>query len=278
MQDKKQGLNARQKVILTLTVSIGLIFIAIIFSFILTNENLTTNFAKKSLPPSWSHLFGTDWLGRDMLTRTLKGLRLSLFVGFLGASIGAVIATILGICAATLGKKADYIISWLVDMFIGIPHLVFIILISFAVGGGIKGVVCGVAFTHWPSLTRIIRAEVLSIKNSEYIQMAKNFGKTKWFIVRKHIMPHIIPQIMVGFLLLFPHAILHEASITFLGFGLSVQTPSIGLILSEAVKHISVGDWWLAVFPGLLLVLVVKSFDNIGEQVRTLVEPATANE
>ncbi len=278
MQDKKRGLNARQKVILTLTVSIGLIFIAIIFSFILTNENLTTNFAKKSLPPSWSHLFGTDWLGRDMLTRTLKGLRLSLFVGFLGASIGAVIATILGICAATLGKKADYIISWLVDMFIGIPHLVFIILISFAVGGGIKGVVCGVAFTHWPSLTRIIRAEVLSIKNSEYIQMAKNFGKTKWFIVRKHIMPHIIPQIMVGFLLLFPHAILHEASITFLGFGLSVQTPSIGLILSEAVKHISVGDWWLAVFPGLLLVLVVKSFDNIGEQVRTLVEPATANE
>lgn len=278
MQDKKRGLNARQKVILTLTVSIGLIFIAIIFSFILTNENLTTNFAKKSLPPSWSHLFGTDWLGRDMLTRTLKGLRLSLFVGFLGASIGAVIATILGICAATLGKKADYIISWLVDMFIGIPHLVFIILISFAVGGGIKGVVCGVAFTHWPSLTRIIRAEVLSIKNSEYIQMAKNFGKTKWFIVRKHIMPHIIPQIMVGFLLLFPHAILHEASITFLGFGLSVQTPSIGLILSEAVKHISVGDWWLAVFPGLLLVLIVKSFDNIGEQVRTLVEPATANE
>ncbi len=278
MQDKKRGLNARQKVILTLTISIGLIFIAIIFSFILTNENLTTNFAKKSLPPSWSHLFGTDWLGRDMLTRTLKGLRLSLFVGFLGASIGAVIATILGICAATLGKKADYIISWLVDMFIGIPHLVFIILISFAVGGGIKGVVCGVAFTHWPSLTRIIRAEVLSIKNSEYIQMAKNFGKTKWFIVRKHIMPHIIPQIMVGFLLLFPHAILHEASITFLGFGLSVQTPSIGLILSEAVKHISVGDWWLAVFPGLLLVLVVKSFDNIGEQVRTLVEPATANE
>ena len=270
--------NARTRMMISLTISVSVILLTIIISYLLSPDNLITDFAKKSLSPSLKHLFGTDWLGRDMFTRTLQGLRLSLFVGFLGASVGALIATVLGIAAATLGKKVDSVISWLVDMFIGMPHLIFIILISFAVGGGIRGVVFGVAFTHWPSLTRIIRGEVYAIKNCEYIQISKNLGKSNWYIAKKHILPHIVPQVMVGFLLLFPHAIIHEASITFLGFGLSVQTPSIGLILSEAVKHISIGDWWLAFFPGLILVCVVKSFDNIGEHFRLLINPASANE
>lgn len=270
--------NARKRMLFRLATATFTILLALFLSVILSNDNLATNFSSKSLEPSLKHLFGTDWLGRDMFTRTLKGLRLSLFVGLLGASIGAMIATILGVCAATLGKRVDAVISWLVDTFIGIPHLVFIILIAFAVGGGIKGVVCGVAFTHWPSLTRIIRAEVYAIKGSDYIQISKNMGKPWFFIATKHILPHILPQIMVGALLLFPHAILHEVAITFLGFGLSVQTPSIGLILSEAVKHISIGDWWLALFPGLLLVLVVKSFDSIGEQVRVIINPGSAHD
>ena len=270
--------NLRSKFLFSFSLSIGIIAVALLLSYLLGNDNLATNFSKKSLPPSWEHLFGTDWLGRDMLTRTLKGLRLSLVVGFIGALVGACIATVLGIMAATLGRKTDATISWLVDMFIGMPHLVFIILISFMVGGGIKGVILGVGLTHWPSLTRIIRNEVLIIKNNEYIKLSKNFGKAKTFIVFGHILPHILPQIMVGFLLLFPHAIIHEAAITFLGFGLSVQTPSIGLILSEAVKHISIGDWWLAVFPGLLLIMVVKCFDSIGEQFRMLINPNSANQ
>lgn len=269
--------NARSKLVCTLTISTSMIFTALILSYLLSNDHLVTSFSQKSLPPSWNHLFGTDWLGRDMLTRTLKGLRLSLVVGFVGALVGACIATILGIMAATLGKRVDFVISWIVDMFIGMPHLVFIILISFMVGGGVKGVILGVGLTHWPSLTRIIRNEVLSVKNSEYIKLSRNFGKSMSFIVFQHIMPHIFPQIMVGFLLLFPHAIIHEAAITFLGFGLSVQTPSIGLILSEAVKHISIGNWWLAVFPGLMLILVAKSFDSIGEQLSMLFNPNSAN-
>lgn len=269
--------NSRSKFIISLTVSLGLITIAILMSYLLSDNLLITNSAQKRLPPSWEHLFGTDWLGRDMMTRTLKALRLSLTVGFVGAFVGTIIASILGIAAATLGDTVDAAISWLVDMFIGIPHLVFIVLISFMVGGGVKGVILGVGLTHWPSLARIIRNEILSIKNNEYIKVSRNFGKSRSFVVFRHILPHILPQIMVGFLLLFPHAIIHEASITFIGFGLSAQTPSIGLILSEAVAHISVGDWWLAVFPGVLLVLVVKSFDSIGEQVRTLVDPNSAN-
>ena len=271
-------LNARSRLVLSLSLSLGVILAALLLSCLLSESNLATDFSQKSLSPSAAHPFGTDWLGRDMLTRTLKGLRLSLAVGFTGAFVGACIAAILGVMAATFGKKADAVIAWFIDMFIGMPHLVFIILISFIAGGGIKGVILGVGLTHWPSLTRIIRNEVLSVKNSEYIKLSRNLGKSRLFVVSQHILPHILPQIMVGFLLVFPHAIIHEASITFLGFGLSVQTPSIGLILSEAVNHISVGHWWLALFPGLLLILIVKSFDAIGEQFRLIIDPSGANQ
>lgn len=136
----------------------------------------------------------------------------------------------------------------------------------------------GISLAHWTSLARVVRSEVLQIKNAEYIQVSKSYGKSSWYIAKKHILPFIFPQIMIGFLLEFPHVILHEAALTFLGFGFSPQTPAIGIILSEAMSHISTGKWWLVIFPGLLLVSVVKSFDNIGEQLRILMEPASSNE
>ena len=99
----------------------------------------------------------------------------------------------------------------------------------------------GIALTHWPSLARLIRAEVLQLKESPYIQVAQKLGKSRWYIARKHMLPHLLPQFLVGLVLLFPHAILHESSITFLGFGLSAQQPAIGIVLSESMKHLVTG-------------------------------------
>ena len=270
--------NAKRKMVRMLVFSVALLSVILILSFALSDANLRLNIAGKNLAPSLQHVFGTDWLGRDMLTRTIKGLRLSLLVGTFASMISVFLATAMGIGAAIFGKKADTFISWLIDLFIGMPHLVFMILISFIVGGGIRGIVLGVSLTHWMSLTRVVRAEVLQLKNAEYIHVSKSYGKSPWYIACKHILPSIFPQIMVGFLLMFPHVILHEAALTFLGFGLSPQTPAIGIILSEAMKHISTGKWWLILFPVLLLVIVIKSFDNIGEQVRILLEPSSAND
>ncbi|MBW1570884.1 ABC transporter permease, partial [Streptococcus sp. SPC0] len=136
---------------------------------------------------------------------------------------------------------------------IGMPHLIFMILISFVVGKGAQGVIIATAVTHWPSLARLIRNEVYHLKNKEFVQLSKSMGKTPYYIVRHHILPLIASQIFIGFILLFPHVILHEASMTFLGFGLSAEQPSVGIILSEAAKHISLGNWWLVIFPGLYL-------------------------
>lgn len=267
--------DARIKVISSITFSILIIGIIFILNYMLKEDGLVTNGRLRNLPPSMHFLFGTDSLGRNMLTRTIKGLHFSLFIGVIGAFIGVFIATILGILSAIGNKKVDNAIMFLVDMFIGMPHLIFMILISFALGKGARGVIVATAITHWPALTRVIRNEVYNIKNAEYILLSKNMGKNKCFIIIHHILVIIFPQIFIGFVLLFPHVILHEASMTFLGFGLSAEQPSVGIILAEAAKHISLGNWWLAVLPGLALILLVKCFDNIGGSLRILNDPQT---
>lgn len=277
MLDAHAGWNARKRMMLYLVSSSVFLLLILVLSFWLSNDNLRLS-AARNLPPNLNHWFGTDWLGRDMFTRTIKGLRLSLAVGAFASVISVLVATVMGICAATFGKAVDAVISWIIDLFIGMPHLVFMILICFIAGGGIYGIVLGISLTHWTALARVVRSEVLQVKNAEYIQISKSYGKSAWYIARKHIMPSIFPQIMIGFLLMFPHVILHEAALTFLGFGLSPQTPAIGIILSEAMSHISTGKWWLVVFPGLLLVVVIKSFDSIGEQIRILLEPSSSHE
>ena len=211
-----------------------------------------------------------------MFYRTIKGLSLSMKVGILASTISGIIAITLGVLGATLGKVVDSIITWMIDLVLSVPHTLIVILISISVGGGFKGIVLGVSLTHWASLTRVIRAEIMQIKESYYVKISKKFGKSNLYIAMKHIIPHIIPQLLVGIVLVFPHAILHEASITFLGFGLPPHEPAIGIILSESMKYLNSGRWWLAFFPGLSLVIVSLMVDNIGKQVNKLINPKTA--
>lgn len=269
----RSRLNRRQRTLLTSVIAVMLLCAVGIGSYASGSESLSTHLTERNLSPSLAHLFGTDWLGRDMFTRTLKGLSLSIRVGMIGASCSVIIALGLGLTAATLGRTADRFISWLIDLFLSVPHLVTLILIAFVCGGGMKGVVIGVALTHWPSLARVIRAESLQLRASEFVQVSRHLGKSRWWVATRHLGPHLIPQLLVGLLLLFPHAILHEASVTFLGLGLSPHQPAIGIILSESMRYLSTGMWWLAVFPGLALLVVVRAFDRIGEQLRLMIDP-----
>ena len=272
------SLNRRQRTLLTILVATVFLLSVVVGGLLLDEERIATNLNARNLSPSIQHLFGTDWLGRDMFTRTIMGLSLSMGVGLIGAIGSASIALILGMAAATMGKMADRLISWVIDLFLSVPHLVTLILIAFTLGGGFKGIVVGLMLTHWPSLARVIRAEVMQIRSAEYVQISRQLGKSRWWIAAHHIFPHLIPQILVGFMLLFPHVILHEAAVTFLGLGLSPHEPAIGIILSESMKYLSSGMWWLAFFPGLSLLIIVRSFDTIGENLRTLIDPTRAHE
>lgn len=264
---------------------IGLLVFSVVFLAAVTiagqlhrEEALAADFSRKNLPPCFSYPFGTDWMGRDMFARTLTGLSMSIRIGLLTAGVSAGMAFLLGLFAATMGKAADGFVSGLTDLVMGIPHILLLVLISFALGKGFRGVVVGISMTHWTSLARVIRGEVLQLKESQYIKIAEKLGHGRFQIAIKHMTPHIIPQLFVGLVLLFPHAILHEASITFLGFGLSPEQPAIGVILSESMKYLAMGRWWLALFPGLFLVVVVLLFHFTGDILGRLMDPGFAHQ
>lgn len=268
--------NRRQRTLSAIVIGAVFLLGIIISPWFLGESGLTTVLTQRNQPPSIAHLFGTDWLGRDMLRRSLHGLSLSLRVGLLAASVSALIGTGLGLAAGTFGGWVDAVIIWIIDVFFSLPHLVLLILIAFAVGGGTQGVIIAVALTHWTSLARVIRAEVLQTNSAEYVQLSRRLGKSSLWIARHHMVPHIVPQLLVGLILLFPHAILHEAALSFIGIGLSPHLPAIGIILAESMRHLSTGYWWLGVMPGLLLLLSVKAFDWLGENLRSLLDPKTS--
>lgn len=272
----KRRMPNRRVAMLSFAVTAVVLMLIIVTGQILTPEAIQTDFAQKNLPPSFSHPFGTDWMGRDMLIRTVSGLSLSILIGLLAACASSVIAFVLGSVAALGGRRADGVITWLIDLLMGVPHIILLILISFALGKGFIGVTVGVALTHWASLSRVIRAEILQCKQSRFVMASRRLGQTRMQIALHHMLPYILPQFIVGLILLFPHAILHESAITFLGFGLSPEQPAIGIILSESMTYLSAGMWWLAVFPGLALIAVVMLFDLAGTSLRKMVDPMSA--
>lgn len=265
----------------TFALSIGILIILMIIyvgGLLIGESQLAPDFSNKNLKPSFRHFFGTDWLGRDIFYRTIKGLSISITIGLVASSVSAVIATMMGIAAATGSKAMDQFINWIIDLVMGIPHMILLILISFAAGRGMQGLLIGIAVTHWTHLARLIRSEVLQIRHAEYIQVSRRMGYSSGWILIHHILPHLIPQIIIGMVLMFPHAILHESAISFLGYGLSPEEPAIGIILAESMKYITSGLWWNGIFPGGILAILVLLFDQLGENLKKLWDPFSAQD
>ncbi len=236
-----------------------------------------TDFSRKNLAPCPAYPFGTDFMGRDMFLRTLAGLSSSIRLGVITAAVSAVIAFFMGLAAAVLGRTADAVIGGLIDLIMGIPHILLLILISYACGKGFWGVTIGISLTHWTSLARLIRGEVLQLKESTYVKIASRLGHGKLKTAFAHMTPHLLPQFVTGLVLMFPHAILHEASVTFLGFGLPPEEPAVGIILSASMKCLVMGKWCQALFPGLLLAGAVLLFHFLGQGLLLLWDPENAH-
>ena len=271
-------INGRLRALIVFVVAAMVLVLVVVAGASMQQQAQVSDFTAKGLAPCAAHWFGTDVMGRDMFLRTVAGLSTSVLVGLAAAGASSLIALVLGTSAALGGPKVDAVVSWLIDLCMGVPHIVLVLLISYACGKGFWGVAVGVALTHWPSLTRVVRAEVLQCKQAPFVAVAQRLGVGRLAIALQHMVPYVLPQYLVGLILLFPNAILHEASVTFLGFGLSPEQPAIGIILSESMACLSAGMWWLAVLPGCALVATVLLFDAAGSSLRRLVDPQSAQE
>ena len=261
-----------KKLALIKTIAIGIFILSLILIGICLNNSLIeSNFDVKNLSPSFSHLFGTDSLGRDIFFRTIKGLATSLTIGLLASIFSAIIALIIGVLSGLLPKGIDDCFGFLIDLVLSIPHLILLILISFSLGRGLYGVAVGLILSHWTGLARIIRAEVLSLKEEQYVKISKKLGKSNFYIIMHHLLPHLLPQFIIGTVILFPHAILHEASITFLGFGLPPESPAIGVMLAESMAYLQTGKLWY-LLPGVCFVIIVLLFDILGKNFKILLQ------
>jgi peptide/nickel transport system permease protein len=226
----------------------------------------------RGLSPSAAAPFGTDLLGRDVMARTLAALSVSVQVGLLAAAVSTLIAMTLAV-AATFSRAADRIVGVATELALGLPHFVLVLMVAYAAGGGMTGVILGVALTHWPRLTRVLRHEAQVVAAADYVRISRALGRSRTWIARHHMAPHLVPQLVAGFILIFPHAILHEAALSFIGLGIEPHLPSIGVMLSDSLRGLMAGHWWVALFPGLGLALLALSFETFGEALRRAADP-----
>lgn len=260
----------RAKSLISLCILIAIVILCCVGISSMNYAN-TSDFSSKLLVPSPSHIFGTDNLGRDAFLRTLSGLSMSILTGIITTIISSLIALIFAVISSSKFKFASNVVDILCDLTIGIPHIILLILISFALGKGAFGVTAAIALTHWPTLSRLLRAEILKVRASDYYNIAMKCLPSLKTSLRQ-IVPAIAPQLVVGSALCFPHAILHESTLTFLGFGFSPETPAIGVILSESLTYLASGYWWVGVLPGISLVLVVLCVRYLFGTIKDLAE------
>jgi peptide/nickel transport system permease protein len=222
--------------------------------------------------PSMQHLFGTDDLGRDVLSRMIWGARISLAVGFVSVGIATIIGIILGAIAGYYGGWPERIIMRFVDIMLTVPTFFLILAVIAFIGSSIWNIMIVIGLTAWMGVGRLVRAEFLSIKEREYVLAAKALGATDFRISFRHILINSMAPVLVSAVLGIASAVLIESALSFLGIGVQPPTPSWGNILNLGKDNIQIA-WWLSVFPGLAILVTVLGYNLLGEGIRDSIDP-----
>lgn len=253
---------------------------ALLANWIVPHNPTKIDLVNKLLPPAWQvkgisrYLLGTDALGRDMLSRLIYGARVSLTVGVVAVGIGASVGTSLGVLAGFYGRRVDAVIMRIADIQLAFPFILLAIALVGVLGPSFTNIVIVLGLTSWMQYARVVRGEVLSIREREYVTSARVIGAPNYRIMLKHILPNLTHVVIVIATLEVGRVIIMESALSFLGLGIQPPDPSWGGMLNESQEYISIA-WWLTTLPGLAIVVTVLAINLLGDWLRDVLDPRT---
>ncbi|WP_441479973.1 ABC transporter permease [Bosea sp. 2KB_26] len=265
-------LSKRKSALVGLAVVLLMVFVAIFAPLLAPYDPAAQSWTAVRKAPSAAHWFGTDEAGRDMLSRIIWGARASLLAGLTSVGIAMAIGVPLGLAAGFLGGLVDGLISRFTDAMLACPFLILAIALAAFLGPSLTNAMLAIGITAMPLFIRLTRGQVLSIKAEDYVEAASAVGNPQWRIAVRHILPNILPQLMVQATLTIAAAIIAEASMSFLGLGLQPPAPSWGSMLNSAQRFLSNAPW-MALWPGIAIFATVLSFNLLGDGLRDALDP-----
>jgi peptide/nickel transport system permease protein len=256
-----------------------LLLVAVFAEFIAPHDPEVGSLGQRFKPPAWSpggtteYLLGTDHIGRDVLSRLIFGARVSIMVGFTAVIFAGIVGTALGILSGYLGGWVDQVIMRVTDTWLALPALTFAIFLAAIVGPSEFNIIIILGAVYWTRYARVIRGEVLSLKERDFVRLAIVANCTKWTIMRRHLLPNVLNTAIVLATLMLGVVIVSEAALSFLGVGVPPPKPAWGLMLADGKKGLMAGYWWLTVFPGVCIVLMVLAANLLGDWLRVKLDP-----
>ena len=253
---------------------LGLVALVVLAApWIAPHDPARGDFAAGLKPPGTpGHPLGTDLLGRDVLSRVLYGARIALFIGLCTVLVTAVVGGVLGLVAGFFGGWPGTVLMRIVDVQLSFPFILLALTINAIVGLGLRNIILSLSAAGWVVYARVVRGEVLSVKQRDYVQAAAALGTRRARILFRHVLPNVAPSIIIVASLQFSQFIVAEAAISFLGFGVQPPTPAWGSMLSESRDYLYVA-WWLAAFPGAALALTALGINLVGDWLRDVLDP-----
>lgn len=254
--------------LLSVTCFVGPFLIAWTWGYDFSAQNLVYG----ARAPSSAHWFGTDFLGRDLFTRVLCGGQISILVGLLAAGVAATIGTVYGAVSGYLGGRIDSLMMRVVDVIYALPYMFLVVVLVTVFGKSLPLLFLALGLVGWLTTARIVRGQVLSLKEREFVQAARSFGVGTRDIIVRHLIPNTLGPIIVYFTLTVPSMVLQEAFLSFLGLGVQAPRPSLGALINDGAQHMTV-FWWELVFPGGVMALLLFSLNFLGDGVRDALDP-----
>jgi peptide/nickel transport system permease protein len=265
--------------VIPVSILLFIAFVAVFADLLAPHDPQVGSLARRFKPPFWLeggslvYPLGTDHVGRDVLSRLIFGARVSMVVGITAVLVAGSIGTLLGIVSGYLGGWADQVVMRITDTWLALPALTFAIFLAAIVGPSELNIILILGLVYWTRYARVIRGEVLSLKQREFVRLAIVAGCSKSLIMWRHILPNVINSAVVLATLMLGVVIVTEASLSFLGVGVPPPKPAWGLMMADGKKGLMVGYWWLTVFPGICIMLMVLSANLLGDWLRVKFDP-----